>query len=87
MSVINIDFSPAAKQANNQALNELVYKKWKNHKKLELILRDSMDNMEELAMQMALLPSSDFFHEVQILTPEQAQQEEQKQHPTIQETA
>lgn len=78
MTIINFDFSPEAKLAKQQAINEQIYACWKNHKKLELIIRDSMDNIEELTTQQALQSTSEFFQEVQILTPEQALAEEQQ---------
>jgi|GEM_PF-2762077 len=87
MSVINIDFSPEAKSAKNQAISELVYQQWKSNKRLELILRDNMDNIEELFMQIALQPSSDFFQDVQIISPEQAEKEEQDKKINILESA
>ena len=71
MNVINIDFSLEAKNAKTQALNELVYEQWKSKKRLELIMRDSMDNLEELALQMSLKSSAFSFEEVQILPPQE----------------
>jgi len=70
MTVINIDFSLEAKNAKAEALSELVYQQWKSRKRLELIISDSMDNLEELSLQIGYKPSAFGFEDVQIFPPE-----------------